>query len=206
MSEDYGGVLNELVAGRWHHPISGDAVTIPFKSIVIRETLDGAEPEGLAALGYAGKRLAVVSDRFTHDVLAGRIVGHLKAAGFFIDDIVWQNPICSDAGVEDLRKLTAAAEVLIAVGSGTINDSVKYAAFQDGKPFSTFPTSPMTAHFAGSASVSVDGMKQSIPAHHAEGVFVDLDIFCTCRTFSRGMSRRFASSSGVGSRPISCSS
>ena len=180
MSKDYGGVLNDLVAGRWRHPLSGDVASVSFKSIVIRETLDGAEPELMASAGFTGKALAVVSDRFTYDALADRVVRHLKTAGFDIEDIVWQNPRCSDVGIEELRELTAGAEALVAVGSGTINDSVKYAAFLDGKLFATFPTSPMTAHFAGSASVSVDGMKKSIPAHHAEGVFVDLGVLCKC--------------------------
>jgi len=179
-NKDYGGVLNELTAGRWRHPVSGETATIPFKSIVIRDTLDGAEPELLAAVGYSKRKLAVVSDRFTHDVLAGRIVRHLQAAGFQIDDIVWEKPRCSDVGVDELRGLTTEAETLVAVGSGTINDSVKYAAFLDGKPFATFPTSPMTAHFAGSASVSFDGLKKSIVTDHAEGVFVDLAVLQAC--------------------------
>lgn len=180
MSKDYGGVLTDLVAGRWRHPLSGETTSVSFKSIVIQETLDGAEPDLLADIGYRDKALAVVSDRFTHDVLAGRIVDHLEAADFTVDDVVWRMPVCSDAGVEELRGLTAKAEVLVAVGSGTINDSVKYAAFLDGKPFATFPTSPMTAHFAGSASVSVDGMKKSIVTDHAEGVFADLSVLCNC--------------------------
>ncbi|MGI9420603.1 MAG: iron-containing alcohol dehydrogenase [Geminicoccaceae bacterium] len=180
MSRDFGGVLNELVAGRWRHPTSGRTVSVPFEAIVIRETLDGAEPDLLAEIGYREKALAVVSDRFTHDVLAGRVARHLEAAGFSVDDVVWQTPVCSDRGVEELRGLTAGAEALVAVGSGTINDSVKFAAFQDGKPFATFPTSPMTAHFAGSASVSVDGLKQSIVTDHARGVFVDLEVLCNC--------------------------
>ncbi|MEM7044565.1 MAG: iron-containing alcohol dehydrogenase [Pseudomonadota bacterium] len=180
MSKDYGGVLNDLVAGRWRHPISGKTASVDFKSIVIRDTLDGDEPSLLDSIGFAEKKIAVVSDRFTRDALAGHVVRNLKAAGFELDDIVWANPRCSDEGVEELRGLTSSAEALVAVGSGTINDSVKYAAFLDGKPFATFPTSPMTAHFAGSASVSVDGMKKSIPAHHAEGVFVDLDVLRAC--------------------------
>jgi len=178
VSKDYGGVLKDLVAGSWRHPISGEMAPVSFKAIVIQGGLDGAEPELLNEIGYREKKIAVVSDRFTYEVLGERVVRHLKAAGFVIEDIVWQNPVCSDAGVDELRGLTTGAEALIAVGSGTINDSVKYAAFLDGKPFSTFPTSPMTAHFAGSASVSIDGMKQSIPAHHAEGVFVDLAVLC----------------------------
>ena len=180
MSKDYAGVLTDLVAGRWRHPISGKVASVSFKSIAIRETLDGAEPELIASAGFAGKNLAIVSDRFTYDALAGRVVHNLKVAGFDIDDIIWPKPRCSDEGVEELRGLTSNADALVAVGSGTINDSVKYAAFLDKKPFATFPTSPMTAHFAGSASVSVDGMKQSIPAHHAEGVFADLDVLCAC--------------------------
>ena len=180
MNRDLGGVLNELVAGRWCHPLSGKAVAVPFESIVIRDTLDGAEPELLAAVGFAGTKLAVVSDQFTHDALAARIVRNLKAEGFEIDDVVWPKPHCSDIGVQELRGLTSNADTLIAVGSGTINDSVKYAAFLDGKPFATFPTSPMTAHFAGSASVSFDGLKTSIVTEHARGVFVDLDVLRAC--------------------------
>lgn len=178
MSEDHAGVLSALVAGRWRHPVSNELTGIPFKAIVIRDTLDGAEPQLLTDIGFRDKALTVVSDGFTHDVLGHRIVRHLRTEGFNVDDIVWRTPVCSDAGVDELRSLTAKADALVAVGSGTINDSVKYAAFQDGKPFATFPTSPMTAHFAGSASVSVDGLKTSIVTHHAEGVFADLSVLC----------------------------
>lgn len=175
-SRDYSGVLSDLVAGRWRHPVTGEIATVAFKAIVIRDRLDGVEPELMASVGFTGKKLAVVSDQFTYDALAGRVVRNLKAAGFEIDDIIWQKPRCSEAGVEELRGLTEMAEALVAVGSGTINDSVKYAAFLDGKHFATFPTSPMTAHFAGSASVSFDGLKKSLVTDHAVGVFADLSV------------------------------
>lgn len=180
MSKDYGGILNELATGRWHHPVTGEKVTIPIREIAIHDTLDGAEPELLAATGLTEKRLAVVSDRFTHDALAGRIVRNLIAAGFTVEDIVWKRPHCSDIGAEELRELTQGAEAVVAVGSGTINDSVKYATFQDGKPFATFPTSPMTAHFTGTASVSFGGFKKSLATHDPKGVFVDLEVLRGC--------------------------
>ncbi len=180
MSRDYGGILNDLTAGRWHHPDTGEKVTIPIGEIAIRDTLDGAEAELMASAGFTKKKLAVVSDRFTHDALAGRIVRNLEAAGFTVDDVVWRNPHCSDAGVEALRDLTRNAEAVVAVGSGTINDSVKYATFQDGKPFATFPTSPMTAHFTGTASVSFGGFKKSLTTHDPKGVFVDLEVLRGC--------------------------
>lgn len=180
MSRDYGGILNELAAGRWYHPVTGERVTIPISEIAIRDTLDGAEPRLMALAGFTGKKLAVVSDRFTHDALAARIISNLEAAGFTVDDVVWRNPHCSDAGAEELRALTRDAEAVIAVGSGTINDSVKYATFQDGKPFATFPTSPMTAHFTGTASVSFGGFKKSLTTHDPKGVFVDLEVLRGC--------------------------
>jgi glycerol-1-phosphate dehydrogenase [NAD(P)+] len=179
-SQDHGGILNELAASRWRHPVTGEKVTIPISEIAIRDTLDGAEPQLMASAGFAGKKLAVVSDQFTHDALAARVVRNLEAAGFAVDDVVWQNPHCSDAGAEELRELTRSAEAVVAVGSGTINDSVKYATFQDGKPFATFPTSPMTAHFTGTASVSFGGFKKSLTTHDPKGVFVDLEVLRGC--------------------------
>ncbi len=180
MSRDYGGILNDLAAGRWRHPVTGERVTIPIAAIAIRDTLDGAEPDLMAALGFADKTLAVVSDRFTHDALGSRIVRRLEAAHMVVDDVVWRDPRCSDAGAEELRRLTRNAEAVIAVGSGTVNDSVKYATFQDKKPFATFPTSPMTAHFTGTASVSFGGFKKSLTTHDPKGVFVDLEVLRSC--------------------------
>jgi glycerol-1-phosphate dehydrogenase [NAD(P)+] len=177
---DHGGVLNDLVAGRWRHPASGEIATVSFAAIALCDTLDGAEPALIESIGFGAAKLAVVSDRFTHDVLGARVVRRLRAAGVDLEDVVWARPHCSKAGVEELRALTAGAEALVAVGSGTINDSVKYAAFLDGKRFATFPTSPMTAHFAGSASVSFDGLKQSIVTDHAVGVFADLAVLAAC--------------------------
>ncbi|MEZ5932063.1 MAG: iron-containing alcohol dehydrogenase [Alphaproteobacteria bacterium] len=174
--KDHGGVLNQLVAGTWRHPLTAEIVRIPIPQIAIRDTLDGAEPGLLTSAGLAGKALAVVSDRLTRDALGGRVVRNLQAAGFAIEDVVWRNPVCSDAGVEALRALTRNAEALAAVGSGTINDSVKYAAFLDGKPFVTFPTSPMTAHFTGTASVSFGGFKKSLTTLDPLGVFADLEV------------------------------
>ena len=50
MSVDHAGVLTDLVAGRWRHPESGKTTSVPFKSIVIRDRLDGTEPSLLAAI------------------------------------------------------------------------------------------------------------------------------------------------------------
>ncbi len=43
MNKDYGGVVNELVAGEWKHPRTGKEVSVNIRSLVIKETLAGME-------------------------------------------------------------------------------------------------------------------------------------------------------------------
>jgi hypothetical protein len=59
MIKDYGGVINQLVAGEWKHPHTGQTVPIDIRSIVIKETLAGMEGHLIASLhkGLPSKRL-----------------------------------------------------------------------------------------------------------------------------------------------------
>lgn len=174
----YGGVIDELVRGDWIVPATGEPASIPIENIVIAESLDGAEADLIAPL-HAGKRILVVSDNFTHAALGERIYKALAPRGN-VGEFVWQKPRCTDEGVAELIDATAEADALIAVGSGTINDSVKYATFQTGREYSVFPTSPMNAYSTSTASVSVGGMKRSISCHSAKGLFCDLGVLAKC--------------------------
>ncbi len=179
MTKDYGGVVNELVAGEWKHPSTGQRVPIDIRSIVIKETLDGMEGELVYPL-HKNEKLAVVSDRYTYEVLGRRIGSALGSAGFAIEEIILQKPQADIESVEELRHLTRHSDGLIAVGSGTINDSVKYASFLDKKRYSVFPTSPQLAYATPTASISFGGFKKSISALPAQGVFFDLSVISRC--------------------------
>jgi glycerol-1-phosphate dehydrogenase [NAD(P)+] len=144
------------------------------EEIVIAETLDGAEAE-LVRHRHPGKSLIVVSGEHTHEVLGARVTQALQPLGN-VREFVWKRPRCTGEGVEELMAATAGAEALIAVGSGTVSDSVKYGAFQTGRDYSVFPTAPMNAYTAPTASVSFDGFKKSISCRSARGVFFDLSI------------------------------
>lgn len=175
---DYNGVLNDLLAARWKNPEDGQTVTIPIENIVTRATLEGMEAE-LVASRHGGKSVVIVSDKITHDILGRRIFRALSGLGTglgTVTEFIWEEPKSSEDGVETLRKYTAHAEVAIAVGSGTINDSVKYATYLDGKDFSVFPTSPQNAYTTGTASISFGGVKKSLVTHFPKGVFLDLAI------------------------------
>ena len=176
---DYGGVLNELVRGEWVEPGTGARHGIPLDDVVIRASLDGAEAELVGEL-HAGESLSVVSDPFTHDALGARVFRALKAGGLDAREHVWERPSCSDRGVAELREATRGTDALIAVGSGTINDAVKYAGYLDDRPYSVFPTSPMNAFTTSTASVTFDGFKRSITCRGARGAFFDLSVLAKC--------------------------
>ncbi len=176
---DFGGVLNELVRGEWVEPGTGARRGIPLDDIVIRASLDGAEAELVRGV-HPDRSLTVVSDPFTHAALGARVHAALRADGLHVREHVWERPSCSKRGVAELREATRGTDALIAVGSGTVNDTVKYAAFLDGRPYSVFPTSPMNAYTTSTASVTFDGLKRSITCRGARGVFFDLSVLARC--------------------------
>jgi glycerol-1-phosphate dehydrogenase [NAD(P)+] len=82
------------------------------------------------------------------------------------------------ATVERVRRATAAADTLVAVGSGTINDLCKYVAATDGKPYVVFATAPsMNGYTSMNAAITVEGHKKTLPAKAPLGVFIDLGVF-----------------------------
>lgn len=176
--ESYGGVLDQLVAGDWTNPKTGERHGIPPEAMVIAASLDGAEADLIAAR-HRGKSMMVVSDSFTREALGRRVFEALKPLGN-VTEYVWEKPSCSEEGVKQLQEDTRGAEVLIAVGSGTVNDSIKYATYLDGRDYSVFATSPMNAYSTSTASVSFGGFKKSIPCHGAKGIYYDLSVIAKC--------------------------
>ena len=173
MSSD---AIEQLLAGRWRDPDTGALLGVPIRAIAIEPSLDGHHADLVAALDL-GRRLAVVSDPTTAAVLGERVERALSAIGR-VDCVRLPEHPHADAGTaERVRQATGPADALVAVGSGTINDLCKYAAFRDGKPYVVFGTAPsMNGYCSATAALTVDGVKRSLPARPAAGVFLDLGI------------------------------
>jgi glycerol-1-phosphate dehydrogenase [NAD(P)+] len=170
------GVIADLIAGRWRDPDDGGAVSVPVKAVVIEATLAGNEADLVRGLGL-GRRLAVVSDPVTHEKLGARVEMALASIATVTPVRLSDRPHADEATVMRLRAATASADALIAVGSGTINDLCKYAAFQDGKPYAVFGTAPsMNGYTSANAAITVGGLKKSLGAAMPAGVFLDLQV------------------------------
>lgn len=168
-------LIEALVAGRWRDPTTGKPARIATRLIAIEPALDGGEADRIAPLGL-GRRLAVVSDSITFEVLGRRVERALSTIAR-VEGVVLDAPVADLGTVEELRARTGAAEALIAVGSGTINDLTKYLAHQTGRPYAVFATAPsMNGYLTATASLAADGLKASLPAAAPVAALFDLEV------------------------------
>jgi glycerol-1-phosphate dehydrogenase [NAD(P)+] len=173
MSED---IIEQLLAGTFENPDGAGPVEVETRSLVIAPSLGGSEKELLQSVGF-GRNIAVVSDDTTHAVL-GRRIERAAAGAFDVTSVVLPGmPHPDDETVGVLRKATAAADALVAVGSGTLNDLCKYTSVLDGKPYAVFATAPsMNGYTSLNAAITEHGHKKSLPAQAPIGAFFDLSI------------------------------
>ena len=126
------------------------------------------------------KRAVVVSDPRTRKVAGARVVELLKASGIDVSEHV----ICADGSwfhaeykwIEEVRSAIAAVPgvVPVAVGSGTINDTVKRSSEELGLRYMVVGTAAsMDGYTSYGASITKDGIKQTMPCKAPLGCIVD---------------------------------
>lgn len=168
--------IERILTGTYPDPDGGPPLAVPTLAVTIAESLAGQEDALVASLGL-GRRLAVVSDPTTRDVLGARVEQALGACGEIASIVLPEHPHADMETVDKLRAATGEADALIAVGSGTINDLCKFAAARDGKPYAVFGTAPsMNGYTSLNAAITENGLKRSLPAAAPVGVFLDLRV------------------------------
>ncbi|HUQ07270.1 MAG TPA: iron-containing alcohol dehydrogenase [Kofleriaceae bacterium] len=169
--------IERLLEGSYPDPEGGGPLRAETRSLVIEDRLDGAEADLVAALG-AGPRVVVISDVDTSAAMGARVERAL-AARFTVQSIVLERrPQCD---VETAARLIAAADpatdLVVAVGSGTLNDLAKLVAHRRGIPQVVFATAPsMNGYTSVSSSVLDGGVKRSVRTATPAGVFFDLRV------------------------------
>jgi glycerol-1-phosphate dehydrogenase [NAD(P)+] len=135
--------------------------------------------EAFESLFGSASALVIADDR---TLAAGRdVIDSLRARRQLTDEpyILDANTLyADDAHVELIRSRLAATDAIpIAVGSGTINDLVKLAAHQCGRPYLVAATAAsMDGYTAYGASITADGSKQTFDCPAPRGVVADLDV------------------------------
>ena len=169
-------VLQRLMSGNFPDPLTGVPVPVPIRSIVIEKSLAGMEAELVAGLGLGGT-LAIVSDPDTEAAMGARVRKALSAAARLIHIRLPHHPHADESTSRLVEREGASADAFIAAGSGTVNDLCKYAAALSGKQYAVFATAPsMNGYASRTASITVGGMKRTLPALLPAGVFMDLGV------------------------------
>tara|TARA_B100001123_G_C15327624_1_gene1030099 strand:+ start:2346 stop:3623 length:1278 start_codon:yes stop_codon:yes gene_type:complete len=169
-------VIDRLVRGEYTDSASGNVLSVPTRSVIIRDSLRGDEGDLVRSLDF-GSTLAVVSDAATYDVMGKRVETALQSFCKIIPLRLDRPPYPDTDTVDQLRNAGANADAWIAIGSGTINDLCKYASAQENKPYAVFGTAPSMNGFTSvNAAMSVNGLKRSLAAAAPAGVFLDLEV------------------------------
>ncbi|MBR2461036.1 MAG: sn-glycerol-1-phosphate dehydrogenase [Clostridia bacterium] len=126
----------------------------------------------------AGKRVLGFCDLNTHKYLLP-LAEQVKAVAGSVNIhlIAEDEPIPDEAVCEDVLQAARDCELLIAAGSGTLNDINKYVSFKLGIPCATLATAPsMDGYVSGVSALMTEGKKVTLNTKSPEILLVDCDI------------------------------
>ncbi len=171
-------LLRELISGDWRDPDTGEIVTLPVREILIEPGLTQNTGELLEK--HRAEKFLLVCDETTYEIQGRAIEGSIKKKGWQVAVKIFPSdaePTAENAERIKIKKHAANAEMIIASGSGTINDLCKYSSFFLKIPYVVFATAPsMNGYASANASIKIGRYKKSIPAHMPAAIYLDLDI------------------------------
>ena len=131
---------------------------------------------------FDGRRPIVFADENTYRAAGAEVVDHLQRDGrnpatpFVFDGTPRLKPDIGHA--HRVRDLLAENDAVpVAVGSGVINDIVKYGASLVGRPYICVPTAASVDGYAASgAPLIIDGFKRTVACDPPLAIVVDLGV------------------------------
>lgn len=136
------------------------------------------------------RRAVVVADSRTWEVCGRRTLAALKRTHeetyeVIIADGEFGSPTCDDATFQTLlaRLREAKPEVLVAVGSGVVNDLCKWTSFDLGIPYLVVATAAsMNGYAAANVAATIGGVKVLLEARPPVAVIAEPQTIAGCRT------------------------
>lgn len=134
-------------------------------------SLAGCEKALLRAAGLPEPAIPVCDPR-TLQALGARVAAKLR-----VEPVVLEAPAAEVALAETLAFRCQGAGSILAIGSGTLNDLVKFAASRLGVPCAVFATAPsQNGWLTATASLAVRHVKTSLPVVAPRAAFFDLAV------------------------------
>jgi len=127
-----------------------------------------------------GRNVVLLMDRRTRDVAGQAATTLLRNAGWGVSAIVvpdpaeGASPVCDDRTHDGLLRQIEAADVILPVGSGVINDLGKWIAFDLDVPYVCFGTAAsMNGYASANVAATINGVKTLVRARAPHTVLSD---------------------------------
>lgn len=134
---------------------------------------------------FKNGRILVVSDSNTYPVAGSKAASVLADSGFTVKELVFE--VGDDILIPDektvgriLMEQELDTTLIVAAGSGVMNDSVKFVTSRTKLPYVIVATAPsMDGYLSDGAPIIMEGYKYSPHAHLAYGLVGDTDVLKT---------------------------
>lgn len=148
--------------------------------VVIGKGVLAKIPEYIQKLG--GKKPFVLSDKNTYIAAGSQVCDILSGAGLAYSSYCFPSerlePDEKSVG-SAMMHYDTTCDIILAVGSGVINDIGKILSCMTGRPYIIVGTAPsMDGYASASSSMTRDGLKISLPTRSADVIIGDTDILC----------------------------
>lgn len=155
---------------------------LALERVLLEKGAIGQVASYLQGKGY--RKIILAADAHTYEACGRLLEQNLQGSGVEVDLCLIEPGTVGDvvADGESILQLMLYVhpehtDAMIAVGSGTIHDIVRFVGYKTGKPFISVPTAPSVDGFTSKgAPLLVRGAKKTFPASAPTAIFADLDI------------------------------
>lgn len=148
--------------------------------------IDGQKLKDGSLFDKGRHKLFLVSDVHTRKVAGEALLKRLQEEGYAVSEhcFLHEEMHAADEYTEELKAaLPADTDLILAVGSGTINDLTRYVAFHAGVPYYIIATAPSMDGYASNVSPLIhNNLKTTFICACANAIIGDTDVMATCPT------------------------
>ncbi len=143
---------------------------IPTRDIVYDNQVPDKIPDILGKF-FAGKKIALLADTRTYEVLGSEISRRLKRSGWSVQEVIIPDPasgspVCDDLTHDKIVPQTENIDGILAVGSGVVNDLSKWISSDRNIPYACVATAAsMNGYTSANVASVVKGLKTIVYAH-----------------------------------------
>lgn len=129
----------------------------------------------ITKFGFENKKIIIVSDEKIIKNCSKFFAPNLEK--IIQKQLILENPKADEKNLEIVEKSVQGFDLIIAIGSGTINDLCKLTSAKNNIPYIIFASAPsMNGYLSKNASILIEGHKKTVPATLPLAVFCDLEI------------------------------